>query len=232
MLAEHSSRSWAMQWWVPPYPGYAKGSGVSRSYTLSQPLKDTGCGAACSTLRWATARQRGMVLPASLVPHAMRCYQKAGFDLEPALMATGRPRRHAVPRTPRVRAGAPTELDLVADLDREMRGGPHGPDLTLLLDMGARLLIVNKGPHRGYAVLRREPLIVAATDLATARELLWAALAESPDGNVTVHNLRADQQWAIDVAIHAGLQLAATGLICRRGNTGPMKPYLPHPALL
>jgi hypothetical protein len=120
----------------------------------------------------------------------------------------------------------------VAGLDRQLRRGPHGPDLTLLLDMGARLLVVNQGPRRGYAVLRREPLIVAATDPATAQSLLWAALAESPDGNVTVHNLRADQQWAIQVAIRAGLRLAATGPICRQGDTGSMRPYLPHPALL
>jgi hypothetical protein len=74
--------------------------------------------------------------------------------------------------------------------------------------------------------------MVAATDPETARQLLWAALAESPEGSVTVHSLRADQQWAIDVAIEAGLHLSSTGPICRRGDTGPMQPYLPHPALL
>ena len=137
-----------------------------------------------------------------------------------------------VPAIPGVRPGTPDDLDLVADLDRELRRGPHGPDLTLLLDLGARLLIVNQGAHRGYAVLRREPLIVAATDPATAQELLWTALAESPDGTLTVRDIRGDQQWAIHVAVRAGLRLAATGPICRQGDTGPMRPYLPHSALL
>jgi hypothetical protein len=38
----------------------------------------------------------------------------------------------------------------------------------MLLDLGAQLLIVTDNPHRGYALLLREPLIVAATDTATA----------------------------------------------------------------
>lgn len=178
------------------------------------------------------ADSRGMLLHSSLDPQAMRCYQRAGFTLEPALLATGSLRRSEVPATPRVRTGDTTDLDLVADIDRQLRGGPHGPDLELLLRMGAQLLVVAEGPHHGYALLRREPLIVAGTDTSTARELLWAALAQSPDGEICVRILRGDQQWAIDVAVRAGLQLAATGPLCRRRDTGPLAPYLPHPALL
>lgn len=184
-----------------------------------------------AAMSYATS-SHGMLIHSSLDPQAMGCYQRAGFSLEPALIASGRLNRNVVPATPAVRPGTPDDLDLVADLDRELRRGPHGPDLTLLLDMGARLLVVNHGPRRGYAVLRRTPLIVAASDPATAQDILWAALAECPAGHVTVHNLRADQQWAIDVAVRAGLRLAATGPICRQGDTGPMTPYLPHPALL
>jgi hypothetical protein len=60
---------------------------------------------------------------------------------------------------------------------------------------------------------------------------VWAALAESGD-EVAVQVLRADQQWAMDVAVTAGLDLMPTGPLCRMGDTGPMAPYLPHTGVL
>jgi len=175
---------------------------------------------------------KGMLLHSSLDPQAMRCYQRAGFALEPALQATGQLRRRAVPAVSGVQPGGPEDLDLIADLDRAQRGGAHGPDLELLLGLSAEMFIMDSGPHRGYALVQDEPRIVAATDAATAQALLWTALAESPDGEVGVQVLRADQQWAIDVSVRAGLQLRPTGPLCRRGDTGTLAPYLPHTALL
>jgi GNAT superfamily N-acetyltransferase len=80
---------------------------------------------------------RGMLLHSSLYPRAMRCYQRAGFALEPALHATGRLCRSSVPPVVGVRAGDVDYLDLVAHVDRVQRGGAHGPDLELLLSPSA-----------------------------------------------------------------------------------------------
>jgi hypothetical protein len=79
----------------------------------------------------------------------MRCHQRAGFALEPALHATGRLRRSSVPPVVGVRAGDVDDLDLVAHIDRVQRGGAHGPDLELLLSLGAQLYVVNNDVRRG-----------------------------------------------------------------------------------
>jgi GNAT superfamily N-acetyltransferase len=92
---------------------------------------------------------RGMLLHSSLDPQAMRCYQRAGFALEPALAATGVLRRVAVPAQPHVREGGVDDFDLAADLDRHLRGGPHGTDLELLLRVGSRMFVVDRPGARG-----------------------------------------------------------------------------------
>jgi GNAT superfamily N-acetyltransferase len=199
-------------------PGY-QGLGIGR-----------GLLAAALTYADGTA---GQLLHSSLDPQAMRCYQRAGFALDTALEATGRLRRSAVPAVPHVRPGGVDDLDLAAHLDRHLRGGAHGPDLELLLRLDARMFVVDRPDARGYALAQDRRRIVAATDEATARALLWTVLAEGDtDADAEVQVLRADQQWAIDVAVRAGLSLAPTGPLCRRGAVGPLTPYLPHPALL
>jgi Acetyltransferase (GNAT) family len=175
---------------------------------------------------------RGRLLHSSLDPQAMRCYQRAGFALEPALQATGVVGRAALPTAGRVRQGGINDLDLVADVDRTQRGAAHGPDFEVLLQAGARLLILDDGREQGYALIEAgQPKTVAATNTAAAVALLWAALAEG-DGPVSVQVLRADQQWAIDVVHQAGLGLEPCGPLCRQGDTGALMPYLPHTGVL
>ncbi|GAA3232997.1 GNAT family N-acetyltransferase [Dactylosporangium siamense] len=176
---------------------------------------------------------RGRLLHSSLDPQAMRCYQRAGFALEPALQAAGMVRRAALPAAGRARAGGAGDLELAAEVDRRVRGAAHGPDLEVLLGAGARLLVLDDRRERGYALIDAgTPKTVAATSTTAAVELLWAALAESGEHAVTVEILRADQQWAIDVALRAGLNLAPMGPLCRQGDTGPLAPYLPHADVL
>ncbi|GIH14824.1 GNAT family N-acetyltransferase [Rugosimonospora africana] len=178
------------------------------------------------------ADARGGLLHSSLDPAAMRRYQRAGFALEPAMDATGMVRRAALPAIARVREGDATDLELVAEVDRKQRGAAHGPDLEVLLSAGARLLILDDRRQRGYGLIEDgQPAIVAAADTSAAVALLWAALAESGD-TVSVKVLRADQQWAIDVAHQAGLGLEPTGPLCRQGDTGPLVPCLPHIGIL
>ncbi|GAB3834025.1 hypothetical protein GCM10027610_028910 [Dactylosporangium cerinum] len=176
---------------------------------------------------------RGRLLHSSLDPQAMRCYQRAGFALEPAMQATGVVRRAALPAAGRARAGGADDLDLAAEVDRHVRGAAHGPDLEVLLSAGARLLVLDDRRERGYVLIDAgTPKMLAATSTAAAVALLWAALAESGEHAVTVEILRADQQWAIDVVHRAGLSLAPMGPLFRQGDTGPLTPYLPHADIL
>jgi GNAT superfamily N-acetyltransferase len=178
------------------------------------------------------AEVRGRLLHSSLDPQAMRCYHRAGFALEPALQATGIVRRTALPTAGRVRHGGINDLDLVAAVDRTQRGAAHGPDFEVLMQAGAQLLILEEERQHGYTLIEAgQPTTVAATEAFAAAALLWAALAES-NGPITVQVLRADQQWAIDVVLQAGLELKATGPLCRQGDTGPLMPYLPHTGVL
>jgi GNAT superfamily N-acetyltransferase len=176
---------------------------------------------------------RGRLLHSSLDPQAMRCYQRVGFALEPAMQATGVVRRAALPAAGHARAGGAEDLDLAAEVDRSVRGAAHGPDLDVLLRAGARLLVLDDHQERGYVLIDSgTPKMLAATSTTAAVALLWAALAECGENAVTVEMLRADQQWAIDVAHRAGLSLAAMGPLCRQGDTGPLAPYLPHADIL
>jgi hypothetical protein len=68
------------------------------------------------------------------------------------------------------------------------------------------------------------------SDPATARDICGPPRRVLA-GNVTVQPA-GRPTMVIDVAVRAGLRLAATGPVCRQGDTGPMTPYLPHPALL
>jgi GNAT superfamily N-acetyltransferase len=175
---------------------------------------------------------RGRLLHSSLDPQAMRCYHLAGFALEPAFQATGLVRRAALPAEGRVRQGGISDFDLVADVDRTLRGAAHSPDFEVLLQAGARLLILEQGRQRGYALIDAgQPKTIAATDSATAVAVLWAALAES-NVSVSVQVLRADQEWAIGVVLQAGLALEPGGPLCRQGDIGPLRPYLPHTVIL
>ncbi|MEU7871409.1 GNAT family N-acetyltransferase [Dactylosporangium sp. NPDC049140] len=179
------------------------------------------------------AGARGRLLHSSLDPQAMRCYQRAGFALEPALQAVGVVRRAALPAGLGARAGSAADLDLAAEVDRGVRGAAHGPDLEALLGAGARLLVLDDGRERGYVVLDAgTPRMLAATSTPAAVRLLWAALAECGDHSVAVEILRADQQWAFDVVHRAGLGLTPMGPLCRQGDTGPLAPYLPHADIL
>jgi hypothetical protein len=105
--------------------------------------------------------------------------------------------------------------------------------MDVLLGAGARLLVLDDRRERGYALVEDgRPVIVAATGTSAAVALLRAVLTQSADRAVSIQVLRADQQWAIDVAHRAGLGLQPTGPLCRMGDTGALAPYLPHTGVL
>lgn len=170
-------------------------------------------------------RRRGIVL-SSRDPKAIRLYALAGFDLHPAVTAWGYVQHERLPAAnPDVRDGTADDLVLVQQIDVAVRGAPHGADLEHLR-ADARLLVL---PGRGYAVVGgNRPLAVAALDQAAAADLLVAALWQVSREQVTeIGWLTAPQQWAVRVALAAGLELHPVGPMMVLGADGPPSPYVP-----
>ena len=173
---------------------------------------------------------KGGIFMSSTHPGAMRRYALAGFVLHPTLEATGTVRRAVLPAGLRVHDGTDTDLELVAAVDRAVRGAAHtSSDIEDLLRLGGRLLIAERTAGRGYAIAEEgSPGLLAATDANVAADLLWACLASASGVVVKVRWLTATQQWAMPVVLAAGLALAPAGPVCVRGELGPLTPYLPN----
>jgi len=175
------------------------------------------------------ADARGWIILASPDSRALRAYVRAGFALHPAVMATGVPR--AAVGCADVRLFEPGDHELAAEVDRAVRGAPHGEDLDALAAGGCELLTL---PGRGYAAHRAGAVkTVAAFDDEAAGALLRTALARGRGGaQAQVEWMTGDQQWAIDVAVAARLELRLAGAVCLRGDVGSFRPYLPGGAYL
>jgi GNAT superfamily N-acetyltransferase len=175
------------------------------------------------------AGARAGMIQSSQDPRAMRRYSQAGFDLHPCIAARGLVNHEGLGSGDEVRDGGPGDLAFAADLDRRMRGGPHGPDLEMLLAQDCRLLVLD---GRGYALARGgEPIFLNAVTDEDAAQLLRSCLrSAAQDEVVTVNWITAPQQWAIQVAVAAGLALYPVGPLMTRGLPGPPRPYLPSGA--
>ncbi len=112
-----------------------------------------------------------------------------------------------------------------------MRGATHHLDIGQYLAYGMRLLLHG---DRGFACSTTTSS--SCWPRATRRRptaLLWAALAESPEGGtIGVDFLSAENQWAIRTVLDAGLALSPDGPIYTAGDVGPMAPYIPCGAYL
>ncbi|GAC1322352.1 MAG: hypothetical protein NVSMB13_00580 [Mycobacteriales bacterium] len=171
----------------------------------------------------------GAEIMASPDPKALRRYAAAGFALHPAYVGKGRLERSLVPAGLAVRDGDPAaDAGLVDAVATRLRGAPLGPDLGFLVERGAGLLVVDEPAGQGFALVSSGYVCpVGADSPAIAQRLLWAALGEATDHQLTVEWLTADQQWAIDVCMAARLPLATGPSRCVRGALGPLTPYLP-----
>ena len=174
---------------------------------------------------------RGMLI-ASDDPRATRHYRQAGFTLHPKMTLTGELDRQAIPLNSRVREGSAGDFDLMDSIDRRTRGAAHGPDHQLLLTT-FHLMVSDNSTGSGYAFVSPTgtPVLLAATNRRTAMALLWEAIAMTPPGTVTeIAGITANNEWAIDVGMAAGLSLGTQGYLGLRRMRSPM-PYLPHRAL-
>jgi hypothetical protein len=76
-------------------------------------------------------------------------------------------------------------------------------------------------------------MLLAARTEAAAADLLWGAMASGTrGGTVSVDFVSADNGWAIDVGLEAGLALDTCGPIFVRGEPGTLAPFLPNGAYL
>lgn len=173
---------------------------------------------------------RGRIILSSTDPKAMRRYARAGLDLEPCVAAAGIVDRATLPVMPAAIVES-DDVEATAPISRFVRGATHHLDIPQYLDYGMRLYLHG---NRGFVVADdRTVKLLAARDAQAAAELLWAALALTPNGGtIGVDFLTARQQWAIQVVLEAGLALSPDGPIFTAGDVGPMAPYIPCGAYL
>ncbi|MET7761101.1 GNAT family N-acetyltransferase [Streptomyces sp. NPDC005336] len=170
-------------------------------------------------------------------PRAAATYRRAGFALHPAMRLCGTVGPETKERLSApdgaVHEGLARHRDLLDSVDRRTRGGAHGPDHDLLLRQ-RRLLVVDDLAGSGYCYVADDGKIelLAATSRRLAKRLLTAALLCMPDGtDARVPSLTAEQQWAVDVGLEAGLELSTGGYVCLRGMPPPA-PYIPSSTFL
>jgi GNAT superfamily N-acetyltransferase len=170
---------------------------------------------------------RGL-LSASDDPMALRRYHSAGFALHPQLSFRGTVDHSTLPAVDGVRAGSDEDLTWIDDLDRTLRGGPHGPDHAHLGAM-ARLLVADD--RSGYAYTTEQAsYVVAGRDPAAASRMLVACLAAA-EGEFEVSHVTTANPWAIDVAMRARLAMSTHGHLGVRGMAPPAS-YVHNGALL
>lgn len=195
-------------------PGH-QGSGIGRR--LLQRAQEYG--AACSRA----------LLSASDDPRALRRYHGAGFELLPQMAFRGTPRPTSAP--PGLRAGTDEDLPWMDELDRTLRGAPHGPDHALILGMCGEEGLLVAEDRSGYAYRTDAALVaLAARDDVAARRLLRGVLAPAGEGFELAHVTPANR-WAVDIAMEAGLSVRTDGYLAVRGMAAPA-PYVHNGALL
>jgi GNAT superfamily N-acetyltransferase len=176
-------------------------------------------------------RSRPGIIVASRDPQAVRRYLAAGFRLHPAVTAWGPVGRAGLAAAPDVRSGDLSDVEACAAVSRTVRGAAYGvTDLALFLGEGDRVHVI-KG--RGFALARDGRCVpLVATDEDAARQLLTAVLAEAPPGaDAEVNWLTAEQQWAVQVATAAGMELHPVGPVMLRAIDRPFPYWVPSGAL-
>jgi GNAT superfamily N-acetyltransferase len=173
------------------------------------------------------------VITSSGDPRATHLYGSLGFTAHPTLYAAGRPDRTALPAGLAAREASLDDLELMRDVDSRVRGSVRTQDLEFLLEQDARGHVKDSGSSRGYVLFRNGdppidgvPLMLAATDLDTARSLLWQTLAEATS-DVLVPALTPSRQWAFEVTLSARLRLMPGGPFFSRGTADLPGPWIP-----
>jgi ribosomal protein S18 acetylase RimI-like enzyme len=195
---------------------------------VSPSAQSSGAGRALMerALTYATETDIGIITSSS-DPRALRLYALSGFSLLPTFEVAGVLDRAALPQPlGEVHAAGRDDFESLAPISREVRGAPHTLELEYALRMGMRVLRVG---DRGFAVVApgHGVWLLVARDDAAASQLLWAALTIVGTERPTVRWITAEQQWAIEIVVRAGLRLVPSGALCVRGEPGPLRAFLP-----
>lgn len=200
-------------------------------YAVRPGRQGTGVG----RLLLEAAEAYGARCPAAMVsasgdPRALRRYWRAGFALHPQMFLRGTVDRTELASNRDVREAGPEDVGLMDAIVADLRGGGHGPDHHALAEV-ARPVLAETATGQGFAYSDGARLaVLAATDEATARDLLPACMAGAGQEYLVPH-VTAANQWAIDVALGAGLTLEQSGYLAVRGLEPP-SPYIHNGALL
>jgi len=161
-------------------------------------------------------------------PRALALYQRSGLAARRTLQAEGAltgPRASAAARE--FRLGGLDDVPHVAELSREIRGGPHTREIAFALQQDeARLLL----GEQAFAVVRPGQgvwLLVARTELEARALLLGAIATAGRCERPVVRWVTEDQGWAIEVFESAGLSIHSYGALCVGGAPGPLVPFIP-----
>ncbi|MEV6110298.1 GNAT family N-acetyltransferase [Streptomyces sp. NPDC051940] len=184
------------------------------------------------SLEYGRGCLRGIIC-SSTHPAAARSYRAAGFTLHPAMELSGTvdQARLAAPDGP-VIEGGPKHRDMLDSVDRARRGGAHGPDHEELM-RHYRLIVADDLAGSGYCYLGDGWVeSLSATSRRIATRLLTAALLSfDPGAPASVSDVTAEQEWAVDVGLAAGLTVANSGFVCLRGMRPPT-PWIPSGGFL
>lgn len=167
------------------------------------------------------------LIVASNDPRALRLYARAGFELRPTFAAEGKVDAATLPELEtELKRLEPRQFSELESLTRVVRGATYTQELKYIHATGARVL---GDGERGFVVTTEGHGIWAlvAADEHAARTLLYAGLRDRAGARVHVRWLTAAQQWAIDIALAAGLELKADGALCVRGEPGTLYPFVP-----
>jgi GNAT superfamily N-acetyltransferase len=171
------------------------------------------------------ANGRPGLFSSTVHPGATRRYRLAGFSLHPQMRMTGTVDRSKLPEITGLREGGPGDVEWMDRLDRDVRGAGHGPDHGFML-RNLRLVVSEPGDKPGYVYIddRGRAHLLAASEVQTARKLLWEALAAS-EGDTLINCITTANEWAVDVGLAARLDIGQEGYLGVRGMQPPV-PYL------
>ncbi len=199
---------------------------VLSTYAVDPEIQGRGMGVALlgAALEYGAGCLRGLIC-STPDPRAVRRYRRAGFTISPTMQLRGTVSRDAIPIVDGVRFGSDGDLDLVDSVDRRVRGATHRPD-HLLLGKYAQLLVCDRLTGSGYVYVDGPRItLLAATSRNIAQRLLWSALRHAGDEAV-IRTLTADQDWALDVGLAAGLEVQQDAYLALRHMRPPV-PYIP-----
>lgn len=178
------------------------------------------------TLAYADGADVRMIM-ASEDSRALRRYSRAGLSIHPAVEATGTVDRTRIPADLTGREGTADDLDIVKAVEQSL-GRTRTDDVAAILHHGwGRLEIVDRDGHLGYGVHHEGRVrMLGATDDDTAATVLWRLLAHA-QGKAEVWGLTAGQDWAVRVALEAGLVVRGSGPLFVSGLERPPAAWIP-----